>query len=106
FGAAQGDIFSPSDPFAGRTVEETPPLLSRCTGCHEDHSGRIVFATAFSARREEPVYATGELKRQVGDTLLGYSEKPALVPTDLKLQVEATTKWAGKTFSWGLLQGM
>jgi hypothetical protein len=105
FGFA-GDMLYRPDPFEARDRPQPLALLNSCRQCHGDDSGGSRVATAFAAGREVPVYPSEELQRQIGKTILSYSEKPALAPTEEKRQIESTMNWGRKTYTWGLLQGM
>jgi len=95
-----------ADPFEGQKRDRPVPLVKACMDCHVSATERAIFVTAVTSGRRQPVYAPPELRRQVGQAVIGYTTRLALAPTDDRHQVSRTTDWTRKSYTWGLLQGL
>jgi hypothetical protein len=99
------DRYAP-DPFEEKKRDRPVPLVQACMQCHVDVNNRVIFAAAVTSGRRQPVYAGPELRRQVGEAIVGYKARLALAPTDVQQQVQSTTAWTQKSHTWRLLQSM
>jgi hypothetical protein len=107
FGSSgRGLLDSAPDPLETRQRQRPQPLVKSCMDCHVSASEKVIFATAVTSGRREPVYASPELQRQVGRQVIGYTTRLALAPTDVQEQVRQTTTWTRRSYTWGLLQGL
>src|SRR5262249_52115894 len=104
FSGLGGDQAGLPDPFEGRRHRHPDALMKSCMVCHVDGNDTIRLSTAFAAGREIPVFHQGP--HDESKQIVGWSAKPGLMPTNLKQQVESTTLWTCKTYTWGLLQGL
>jgi hypothetical protein len=104
FGGLGGDHAGLPDPFEERRHRHPEALMKSCMVCHVDGNDTIRLSTAFAGGREIPVFRQGP--HDESKQIVGWSAKPGLMPTNLKQQVESTTKWTRKTYTWGLLQGL